>query len=107
MKHNRLWQCIIPSLLLSMLLTSCGNQMTSGPGTAEPTPNSTSSAPATNSPKAIITAQPQEACTAFLPSTPCTRYTSVSGTTSGKELPWVASRSVKTTLTAVNGELQL
>jgi heat shock protein HslJ len=114
MKRIRLWQCIIPYLLLSMLLTSCGDKMTGGPGTAEPTPNSTSSASPDNSPSATSsilgstsTTQPQETCAAFLPSTPCSRYTSVSGTTSGKELPWVSSGSVKARLTSVNGELQL
>lgn len=113
MKRIRLWQCIIPYLLLSMLLTSCGDKMTGGPGTAEPTPNSTSSA-SPDSPSATSsilgstsTTQPQETCAAFLPSTPCSRYTSVSGTTSGKELPWVSSGSVKARLTSVNGELQL
>jgi hypothetical protein len=50
MKRVRLWQCIVPCLPLTMLLTSCGDRMTGGPGTAEPTPNSTSSASPSNSP---------------------------------------------------------
>lgn len=50
MKRIRLVQCIVPHLLLTMLLTSCGGKMTGGPGTAEPTPNSTSSASPNNSP---------------------------------------------------------
>ncbi|MET3172518.1 UNVERIFIED_ORG: hypothetical protein ABIB52_000342 [Arthrobacter sp. UYCu721] len=50
MKRIRLWQGIVPYLLLTMLLTSCGDKMTGGPGTAEPTPNSTSSASPNNSP---------------------------------------------------------
>lgn len=45
MKHLRLWQCIVSYLVLTMPLASCGEKMTGGPGTAEPTPNSTSSIP--------------------------------------------------------------
>ena len=114
MKCIRLWRRVVPSLLLTMLLTSCGDKMTGGPGTAEPTPNSSSSASPHDSPSATSsvlgptgTTPPQEKCAAFLPSTPCTRYSSVSGTASGKDLPWVASGSVKAKLTSVNGELQL
>ncbi|WP_354217796.1 MULTISPECIES: META domain-containing protein [unclassified Arthrobacter] len=79
-----------------------------------PTPSSTSFATPTNSatptdstPGSTGTAAPQETCAAFLPSTPCTKYTSVSGTASGKDLPWVASGGVRAQLTSVNGELQL
>ena len=43
MKRVRLWQFIVPCLLITMLLTSCGDNVTGGPGTAEPTPNPTSS----------------------------------------------------------------
>lgn len=49
MKRIRLWRCLIPSLLLTMLLTSCGDRVTGGPGTAEPTANSTSSIPGSTS----------------------------------------------------------
>lgn len=45
MKRIRLWRCLIPSLLLTMLLTSCGDRVAGGPGTAEPTANTTSSIP--------------------------------------------------------------
>lgn len=44
MKRTRLWQCLITYLLLTVLLTSCGDKITGGPGTVEPTPNFTSSA---------------------------------------------------------------
>ncbi len=50
MKRIRLWRCLLSSLLLTMLLTSCGDKLTGGPGTAEPTPNSTSSASPNNPP---------------------------------------------------------
>lgn len=114
MKRIRLWQCIVPYLILTMLLTSCGDKMTGGPGTPEPTANSTSTTSFTKPPTptssmhdSTSTTQPQETCAAFLPSAPCTTYTSVSGTTSGKDLPWVASSGVKAALTSVNGQLQL
>lgn len=46
MKRLRLWRCLVPSLLLTMLLASCGgDNVTGGPGTAEPTANATSSIP--------------------------------------------------------------
>jgi hypothetical protein len=49
MKRIRLWQRIAPYLLLTMLLTSCGDKMTGGPGTEEPTPNPTNSPTPTSS----------------------------------------------------------
>lgn len=49
MKNIRLWKCIVPYLLLTMLLTSCGDKMTGGPGSAEPTANPTSSPTPTSS----------------------------------------------------------
>jgi hypothetical protein len=45
MKRIRLWRCLIPSLLLTMLLTSCGDKVTGGPGPTEPTVNATGSIP--------------------------------------------------------------
>ena len=51
MKRIRWWRCLVPSLLLTMLLTSCGASVTGGPGTAEPSTHSTSSIPSSaNSP---------------------------------------------------------
>lgn len=49
MKRIRLWRRLVPSLLLTMLLTSCGDKVTGGPGTAEPTTNTTSSIPGSTS----------------------------------------------------------
>lgn len=49
MKSIRLWRCLVPSLLLTMLLTSCGDNVPGGPGTAEPAANSTSSIPGSTS----------------------------------------------------------
>jgi hypothetical protein len=45
MKRIRLWRCLVSSLLLTMLLTSCGDKVTGGRGTAEPTANATNSIP--------------------------------------------------------------
>jgi hypothetical protein len=91
-----------------MLLTSCGDTKTGEPGTAIPTPSSTSSAKSTSSTLgSTSTTPPQETCAAFLPTAQCSRYSSVSGTTGGNDLPWVASGGVKAWLTSVNGELQL
>jgi hypothetical protein len=105
MKRTRLWQYTVPVLLLGMLLTSCGDTKTGGPGTAVPTPSSATSTSST--PGSTSTTPPQETCAAFLPTTPCARYARVSGTASGNDLPWVASGDIKAWLTSVNGELQL
>ncbi|MBT2598130.1 META domain-containing protein [Arthrobacter sp. ISL-72] len=89
-----------------MLLTSCGDTKTGGPGTAAPvsveSPTSTRSAPGSTT-----TSQPQETCAAFLSSAPCTKYTGISGTANNEALPWVASGGVNAQLAAVNGELLL
>lgn len=111
MKRTRLWHYTVPLLFVGMLLTTCGDPKPGGPGTAAPAPSSTGSANSgtfTSSPSGpTTTSQPQESCAAFLPSSPCTKYTGVSGTANSKDLPWVASGGVKAQLTAVNGELQL
>ena len=51
MKRIQLWRCLVPSLLLTMLLTSCADKVTGEPGTAEPTAtaNATSSIPGSTS----------------------------------------------------------
>jgi hypothetical protein len=49
MKRIRLWRFLIPSLLLTMLLTSCGDKVTGGPVPTEPTANSTNSIPGSTS----------------------------------------------------------
>lgn len=54
MKRIRWWQCIVSFLLVSMALTSCGDEMTAGPGTAEPTPASAGSASPTNGAVACV-----------------------------------------------------
>lgn len=114
MKRTWLWKCMVPSLVLTMLLTSCGQNVTDRPGTPEPTPNSTSSVSSANSPVrtssiagSTSTTQPQETCVAFLPSAPCTGYTSISGTDDGKDLPWVTSNGLKAALSSINGQLLL
>jgi hypothetical protein len=84
-------------------LTSCGDAKTGGPGTAVPSPSSANSLPGST----IPTSAPQETCAAFLPSSPCTTYTGVSGTADSKDLPWVASAGIKAQLNSVNGEVQL
>ena len=111
MKRARLWQYTVPFLFVGMLLTSCGNKETGGPGNAVTAPSSTSyttSGTSTGSPPgSTTTSPPQETCAAFLPFSPCRKYNGVSGTANGKDLPWVASGGVKAQLTSVNGELQL
>ena len=50
MKRIRWWPRIISFLLLTVLLTSCGDKISGGPGSAEPTPTSISSVSPNNSP---------------------------------------------------------
>jgi hypothetical protein len=58
-------------------------------------------------PDQLRPAPPQEICAAFLPSAPCAIYTSTSGTAGGRNLPWVASGSLRIQLNSVNGDLYL
>ncbi len=101
-----MWQHAVPLLFAGVLLTSCGDMKTGGPGTAVPvsveSPTSTSAVPGSTT-----TSQPQESCAAFLPSAPCTKYTGISGTANYQHLPWVASGGVSAQLATVNGELWL
>ncbi|MGM7778678.1 META domain-containing protein [Arthrobacter sp. KNU-44] len=45
-------------------------------------------------------------CTSFLPSAPCSQYVSISGTSNGAALPWVAAGGLRVELYSVNGGLQ-
>ncbi len=101
----RLWQYAVPLLFTAVLLTSCGDMKTGGPGTAVPV--SVESPTSTSAPGSITTSQPQESCAVFLPSAPCTKYTGISGTANNQDLPWVASGGVIAQLATVNGELWL
>jgi hypothetical protein len=102
----RLWQYTVPLLVVGMLLASCGDTKTGGPGTAAAV--SAESATSTSAaPGSTATSQPQESCAAFLPSAPCTKYMGISGTANNEDLPWVASGGVDAQLATVNGELLL
>ncbi|XAS68612.1 META domain-containing protein [Micrococcaceae bacterium Sec5.7] len=50
---------------------------------------------------------PQPSCASFLSSVPCAIYASTSGTAGGRDLPWVASGSLRVELNSVNGDLYL
>jgi hypothetical protein len=103
-----LWRYTVPLLFLGMLVTSCGDKVTGGPGTAAPTASSSNSATSSNpNPVSSKTTPPQEACAAFLLSSPCMAYTGVSGTSGGKDVPWAASGGVKSQLESVGGDLYL
>lgn len=45
-------------------------------------------------------------CASFLPTAPCSQYVSISGTSNGVTLPWVAAGGLRVELYSVNGELQ-
>lgn len=100
------WKYVGLLLIAGVLLTSCGDTKTGGPGTAAPvsveSPVSTSPGPSS-----APTSHPQESCAAFLPAAPCTKYSGISGTADNKDLPWVASGGVTAKLDRVNGELLL
>lgn len=49
MKPVRLWRCLILPLFLTMLLTSCGNELAGDPVTTEPTTKATGSIPGSSS----------------------------------------------------------
>ncbi|MET4137443.1 hypothetical protein ABIC21_003683 [Pseudarthrobacter sp. PvP090] len=86
------------ALLTLRVLTSCGVMKTGGSGTAVPTPSSASSLPDSS------TSPLTETCAGYLPSSPCTTYTGISGTTDSKYLPWVAAGGIKAQLNSANGQ---
>nr|BFE44129.1 hypothetical protein GCM10017547_20220 [Pseudarthrobacter oxydans] len=102
----QLWLYTVPLLSLGMVLTSCGDTGTGGPGNAVPVSveSATSTSPA---PGSTITSPPTETCAAFLLSAPCSTYTGISGTANNQDLSWVASEGIKAQLTTVNGALWL
>lgn len=112
MKRTGVWNYGVSLVLIGALMTSCGAQTSDGQGPSVSAPSSTSLSPAPTIPVTSATsptssAAPQEICAAFLPSAPCAIYTSTSGTAGGRNLPWVASGSLRIQLNSVNGDLYL
>lgn len=112
MKRTRVWKYGVPLVLTGTLLTSCGAQTSDGQGSAVPAPASTSlslapSIPVDSATSPTSSTPPQETCAAFLPSAPCAIYTSTAGMAGGRDLPWVASGSLRVQLNSVNGDLYL
>lgn len=101
MKRIPLWKFNIPTLCLCMFLAACGASPSGVQSTNSTTALTGSSAAPTNS------EPPQSGCATFLPSAPCADYISVSGTSNGADLPWVASGSVKVQFNSVNGTRHL
>lgn len=101
MRRTRFWKCVFSVLFAGLLMTSCAAGTTDRPGTAAPTnPDASPSAQ-------MRSVSPVEVCAKFLPSASCSSYVSVSGTSHGKNLAWVASGAVTVRLTTVAGSLQL
>lgn len=110
MKRIPMWKLSLPALYLCTLLAACGTPSSPGASTtgepASPSGNSATTSTASNAAPTTSTTQ-SGGCPTFLPSAPCADYASVSGTSKGVDLPWVASGSVKAQLEAVNGTYQL
>ena len=94
MKHSRLWQNTFRLLFFVLLMTSCA----SGP-VGETRPDVPALSPTVSTPPVVT-------CTSFLPSAPCSQYVSISGTSDGVTLPWVAAGGLRVELYSVNGVLQ-
>jgi hypothetical protein len=112
MKRIRAWKYGVPLVLFGTLITSCGSQPSDGGGSAIPALPSTSLSPGpivskNSAPSPTSSTPPQVSCAAFLPSVPCATYASTSGTAAGRDLPWVASGSLRVQLESVNGDLYL
>ncbi|MGY4543304.1 hypothetical protein ACVWY0_003237 [Arthrobacter sp. UYNi723] len=112
MKRTGVWNYGVPLVLIGTLMTSCGAQTSDGQGPSVSAPSSTSlslapTIPVTSATSPTSSTPPQETCAAFLPSAPCAIYTSTSGTAGGKNLPWVASGSLRVQLNSINGDLYL
>ena len=112
MKRIRVWKYGVPLVLFGTLITSCGSQPSDGEGSAIPALPSPSLSPdpivsKNSAPSPTSSTPPQVSCAAFLPSAPCATYASTSGTAAGRDLPWVASDSLRVQLESVNGDLYL
>lgn len=94
MKHSRFWQNSFCLVFLGLLMTSCA----SGP-VGKTGPDVTTISPTISTPPLVT-------CKSFFPSAPCSQYVSISGTSDGATLPWVATGGIKVELYSVNGELQ-
>ena len=114
MKRTRGWVYGVPLVIIVTLMTSCGTGTGTGAGrdSAVPAPSSTSLSPGpTDSMPSVASptssTPPQVSCAVFLPSAPCATYASTAGTTGGRELPWVASDTLRVQLDSVDGDLYL
>lgn len=94
MRHSRIWQNTIYLLFLGPLMTSCASGPVGKAGTDVAAPSQSVSTP------------PLTTCASFLPSAPCSQYVSISGTSNGVTLPWVATGGLTVELHSVNGGLQ-
>lgn len=57
-------------------------------------------------PSPTVSTPPVATCASFLPTAPCSPYVSISGTSNGVTLPWVAAGGLRVELYSVNGELR-
>lgn len=95
---------VLALMSLGLLLSSCGAAGSPSPGEAS---SASRSGPAGGASQSTTSAPPTVKCAAFLPSAPCSPYTSVSGEANGKDLPWVAAGGITLKLTDVGGSLYL
>ncbi|MET3175965.1 UNVERIFIED_ORG: hypothetical protein ABIB52_003838 [Arthrobacter sp. UYCu721] len=93
MKHSRLWRNTFCLVFLGLLMASCASGPIDQAGTDVATPSPTVSTP------------PLATCASFLPTAPCSQYVSISGTSNGVTLPWVAAGGLSVELYSVNGAL--
>lgn len=114
---DRSWRLRIGiSVLAALLMTSCAATPSVVPGSAASTPTTSGiaatspSAPTSSvskSPVPATSGPPRETCAAFLPTAPCSTYSSVAATSNGMALPWAAAGTIKVRLSSVEGTLQL
>lgn len=114
---DRAWRLRIGiSVLAALLMTSCAATPSGVPGSAASTPTTSGIAATSpgaltssvgNSPVPATSGPPQETCAAFLPTAPCSTYSSVAATSNGMALPWAAAGTIKVRLGSVEGTLQL
>jgi len=115
---DRFWRLRIGISVLAaaLLMTSCATTPSGVPGSAASTPTTSgiaatstiaSTNSVSNSPVPATSGPPQETCAAFLPTAPCSTYSSVAATSNGMALPWAAAGTIKVRLSSVEGTLQL
>ncbi|MCY1675760.1 hypothetical protein OVA06_13760 [Pseudarthrobacter sp. SL88] len=96
MKSIQIWRCLVPTLLLSVLLTSCGNEGTGGAGPTEVTePKTTATSTILSSPSSPVQSGGPLACVDWVRfETPQNQYDNAALVLIGKSVSQAGETSI-------------